>query len=180
VNPALLREVRLVATDVDGVLTRGTVALDAEGRRMAFFSARDGMGVTLALRAGLEVALVSGARSVAVDARARELGIRHVRQDVGDKGVALRDLMSALGLPRRAALFIGDDLNDLPAFGAVGLRVAVADAAPELRARADWITSTAGGEGALREVVEAVLRAQERWEALVRDLFDAPAGAGGP
>jgi 3-deoxy-D-manno-octulosonate 8-phosphate phosphatase KdsC-like HAD superfamily phosphatase len=62
----------------------------------------------------------------------------------------------------------------------VGLRVAVADAAPELRARADWITSTAGGEGALREVVEAVLRAQERWEALVRDLFDAPAGAGGP
>jgi 3-deoxy-D-manno-octulosonate 8-phosphate phosphatase (KDO 8-P phosphatase) len=168
-----------VATDVDGVLTPGTVALDAEGRRMGFFSARDGMGVTVALHAGLEVALVSGARSAALRSRARELGIRHVLDGVRDKGAALRGLLSTLGIAPDAALFVGDDLNDLRAFGAVGVRVAVADAAPELRARADWVTERCGGEGALREVVEGVLRSQERWESLVRELFDMPATPGG-
>jgi len=178
VIPAL-RRCRLVATDVDGVLTRGTVALDAEGRRMGFFSARDGMGVTVALHAGLEVALVSGARSTALRARARELGIRHVLDGVRDKRMAVGGLLGMLGIAPEEALFVGDDLNDLQAFAAVGIRVAVADAAPELRARADWVTERRGGEGALREVVEGVLRVQERWESVVHELFDMPAAPGG-
>jgi 3-deoxy-D-manno-octulosonate 8-phosphate phosphatase (KDO 8-P phosphatase) len=167
-----LRPVRLVASDVDGVLTPGTVALDADGRRMGFFSARDGMAVTVALHAGLEVALVSGARSTSLRARAHELGIRHVLDGVSDKGKALRELLAVTAIEPRETLFVGDDLNDLPAFTAAGVRVAVADAAAELRSRADWVTERAGGNGALREVVEAVLRAQARWDTVVRELFD--------
>jgi 3-deoxy-D-manno-octulosonate 8-phosphate phosphatase (KDO 8-P phosphatase) len=174
-----LTGIRLLASDVDGVLTPGTIALDAEGRRLGLFSARDGMGVTLALQAGLEVALVSGADAPAVRARAAELGIRHVRAGVGDKGQALRQLCSELGVPSSAALFVGDDLNDLPAFRAVGVRVAVADAVPEVRGRADWVTAARGGAGAFREIVETVLRAQGLYARTVAALFgtDSPGGS---
>jgi 3-deoxy-D-manno-octulosonate 8-phosphate phosphatase (KDO 8-P phosphatase) len=171
-----LRPVRLLCCDVDGVLTRGNIPLDAEGRRGAEFSVRDGMGATLGLAGGLDIALVSGATSTAVRARAVELRIRHVLDGVADKGVAVRELLARLGTPRQAALFMGDDLNDLAGFAAVGVRVAVADAVPELRARADWVTERRGGEGALREVVEGVLRAQGRWEQLVSELFETPGG----
>jgi 3-deoxy-D-manno-octulosonate 8-phosphate phosphatase (KDO 8-P phosphatase) len=173
VNGAL-EGVQLLVSDVDGVLTAGTIVLDADGRRMAVFSARDGMGVTIAHHAGLEVALVSGASSAALAARAAELGIRHVVTSVADKGAALRALLARTGIPPASALYLGDDLNDLPAFRAVGVRVAVADAAPDVRARADWVTAARGGEGAFREVVERVLRAQGRWSAVVESLFGAP------
>jgi YrbI family 3-deoxy-D-manno-octulosonate 8-phosphate phosphatase len=171
--------IRLLASDVDGVLTPGMIALDAEGRRLAFFSARDGMGVTLALRAGLEVALVSGADAPALRARAAELGIRHLYVGVTDKGAALRELYAATGLGPEQTLFVGDDLNDLPAFRAVGVRVAVADAVPELRAQADWVTEKGGGAGAFREVVDSVLRAQGRYAAIVTSLFGTTSGQGG-
>jgi 3-deoxy-D-manno-octulosonate 8-phosphate phosphatase (KDO 8-P phosphatase) len=137
------------------------------------------MAVTVALAAGLEVALVSGAVSQAVRARAADLGIRHVRDGVPDKSAAVRALCRELGVAQEATLFIGDDLNDLAAFAAAGVRVAVADAAPELVACADWVTEHRGGEGAFREVVEAVLRAQGRWDAVVRERFGALAAREG-
>ena len=174
-----LAGIRLLASDVDGVLTPGTILLDAEGKRLALFSARDGMGVTLALHAGLEVALVSGADAPAVRARAAELGIRHLCAGVSDKGAALAQLCVRTGVEPAAVLFLGDDLNDLPAFRAVGVRVAVADAAPELRAHADWVTCHRGGAGAFREVVDAVLRAQGRYAATVTSLFGVTPGPGG-
>jgi 3-deoxy-D-manno-octulosonate 8-phosphate phosphatase (KDO 8-P phosphatase) len=168
---AALTGVRLVVTDVDGVLTTGVVPFDAAGGRMGFFSARDGMGVTLALHAGLHVAIVTGARSAALRTRAAELGVRHVHEGAADKGAAVRALQHALGCPRAATLYVGDDVNDLPAFAAAGVRVAVADAALEVRAAADWVTVAAGGHGALREIVDAVLRAQGAWERVVGELF---------
>jgi 3-deoxy-D-manno-octulosonate 8-phosphate phosphatase (KDO 8-P phosphatase) len=173
-----LHQIRLLASDVDGVLTRGTIALDAAGNRLVLFSARDGMGVTLALRAGLEVALVSGADAPALRARAAELGIRHLCVGVADKGAAMRALCAATGLAAAQTLFVGDDLNDLPAFRAAGVRVAVADAVPELQAQADWVTSKSGGMGAFREIVDAVLRAQGRYATVVEALFGATAGQG--
>jgi YrbI family 3-deoxy-D-manno-octulosonate 8-phosphate phosphatase len=168
---AALAGVRLLVTDVDGVLTTGVVPYDASGGRMGFFSARDGMGVTLALRAGLEFGIVSGARSTALRTRAAELGVRHVRDGAADKGAAVAALQRELGCRRDATLYVGDDLNDLPAFAVAGVRVAVADAAVEVRAAADWVTRAAGGRGALREIVDAVLRAQGAWERVVTELF---------
>lgn len=176
---ASLAGIRLLVSDVDGVLTRGTIALDSEGRRLVFFAARDGMGVTLALAAGLEVAIVSGADSPALRARAADLGIRHLSTGVGDKGAALVELSRRTRVGAAELLYLGDDLNDLPAFRAAGVRVAVADAVPELRARADWVTRARGGEGAFREVVDAVLRAQGRHAATVAALFGGAEGEGG-
>ncbi len=173
-----LGELRLLATDVDGVLTSGAILLDAGGQRLVQFSARDGMGVMLALRAGLEVALVSGADSGALRARAGELGIRHVLSGLADKGAGLAELCARLRLRPEETLFVGDDLNDLAAFRVAGTRVAVADAVPELRAHADWVTECRGGAGAFREVVDAVLRAQGCYAATVAALLGPPAGPG--
>lgn len=166
-----LRDIRLVITDVDGVLTSGLIAMDAEGRRMGFFSARDGMGATLALQAGLQVAILSGARSEALRARANDLGVRFVREGETDKAAGVRALCAAAGCEPREAAYLGDDLNDIPAFRVAGIAVAVADAVPELRAMADWVTSAPGGAGAFREVVDTVLRAQGTWERAVTGLF---------
>ena len=174
-----LERIRLVASDVDGVLTNGVVPYDAGGARMGFFSARDGMAVTLCVQAGIEFAIVSGARSQALRARAGELGVRHVREGIRDKGACVATLLQDLGIAPAASLYIGDDVNDLAAFARVGVRVAVADAALEVRAAADWVTRAAGGQGAVREVVDAVLRAQGIWDRVVGELFGplgAPAG----
>jgi 3-deoxy-D-manno-octulosonate 8-phosphate phosphatase (KDO 8-P phosphatase) len=173
-----LRSIRLLVSDADGVLTDGTVALDADGRRLGLFSVRDGMGVTLARHAGLEVAVVSGAVFPALRARAAELGIRHLYDGVARKDETVRALLQRLGLRREEALMIGDDLNDLPAFREVGVAVAVADAAAEVRRAAACVTLQPGGHGAVREVVEWVLRAQGRWERVLHELFGVPLPAG--
>jgi 3-deoxy-D-manno-octulosonate 8-phosphate phosphatase (KDO 8-P phosphatase) len=173
-----LCRIRLLVCDADGVLTDGTVGLDAEGRRFAMYSVRDGMGVYVALRAGLEVAVLSGAASPALRARVAELGIRHLYEGVSHKDRAVRELLQATGTRREEALMIGDDLNDLPAFREVGLAVAVADAADEVRRAAAHITERGGGRGAVREVVELVLRAQGRWESVLRQLFGAAPASG--
>ncbi len=172
-----LQRVRLVVTDVDGVLTSGVIPIDAEGRRMGFFSARDGMGVALARAAGLDIAVLSGAVSGALRGRAAELGIRHVYEGARDKALGIDMILRDTGHSRAETLYVGDDLNDLPAFRSVGVAVAVADAVPELRARAHWVTRAAGGAGALREIIDAVLRSQGTWERTVEALFGA-SGAG--
>lgn len=169
-----LVRLRLVVSDVDGVLTDGRIVLDAEGRRQGVFSARDGMGVQLARAAGLEIALVSGARSQAVAVRARELGIERVYQDEARKDHRIGALLAEMQLDAAEAAMLGDDLNDLPAFRCVGTAFAVADAAPEVLAAADHVTRAAGGGGALREVVERILRAQGRWERCVSELYGVP------
>jgi 3-deoxy-D-manno-octulosonate 8-phosphate phosphatase (KDO 8-P phosphatase) len=175
-----LRAVRLVITDVDGVLTSGLIPMDGAGRRMGFFSARDGMGATLAHQAGLHVAILSGARSEALRARAQDLGIRWVREGESDKASGVRALCVAAGCDPQECLYLGDDLNDIPAFRTAGVAVAVADAVPELRALAHWVTHATGGAGAFREVVDTVLRAQGTWERTVTELFGPAAGAREP
>lgn len=174
---ARLRAIRLLAMDVDGVLTEGGIAWgqDSEGRLFEFkvFCVKDGLGLHLVREAGLEVAWFSGRASAAVERRAAELHVRHLHQRVRDKGQALRTLAAELQLDRSEVLYIGDDLNDLPAFEAAGVTVAVANAAASLRERADWVTQQLGGRGAVREVVEAVLRAQGRWDGAVRSFLDS-------
>jgi len=167
-----LLPIRLLAMDVDGVLTDGSLTW-AHGTggepslELKRFDARDGLGIAVAGCIGLEVAWVTGRRSTIVERRARELGVRELHQGARSKGRVLKSLLERRGLEPAAVAYIGDDLNDLPAFPVVGLRIAVADAAPELAAAADWVTGRPGGAGAVREVIEGLLRAQERWDAAV-------------
>jgi 3-deoxy-D-manno-octulosonate 8-phosphate phosphatase (KDO 8-P phosphatase) len=131
------------------------------------FDARDGLGIAVALCGGLEIAWITGRRSTIVENRARELGVRELHQGARSKGRVLEALLARRELPASAVAYVGDDLNDLPAFRVAGLRIAVADAAAELITAADWVTERPGGAGAVREVIEKVLRAQDRWEMAV-------------
>ncbi len=175
-----LAAVRLIAMDVDGVLTDGRITwscIDLSGQETLFesksFSARDGLGMGLARAAGLELAWITGRRSAIVEKRAAELGGVHLFQGVRDKSAILGLLMDRLGLAPEQVLYIGDDLNDLPAFGAAGVRVAPSDGAEEVRLQADWVTAAAGGEGVAREVIEAALFAQECAESAAAAFLDA-------
>jgi 3-deoxy-D-manno-octulosonate 8-phosphate phosphatase (KDO 8-P phosphatase) len=171
--------VRLLCLDVDGVLTEGAVVLDAEGRETKAFSVRDGLGLVLWQRLGGQVAVLTGRSSAAVDRRMQELGVRHVRQGCTDKSRDLRAVADECGVPVEQVAFVGDDLPDLPAFRVCGYPVAVQDAAPEVRAAAAFVTAAPGGKGAVREVVEHLLRAQDRWNDALA-MFDAAPTAGSP
>ncbi|NLC57617.1 MAG: HAD-IIIA family hydrolase [Armatimonadetes bacterium] len=159
--------IRLLAMDVDGVLTDGVLYLGRSGEELKAFHVHDGLGLALARGAGLQVAFVTGRSSEAVRRRAGELGVEHLLEGVRHKGEALRDLARRLELPREAVAFVGDDLNDLPAFAACGLPIAVADAPARVRAAAAWVTQARGGRGAVREVVEGILAVQGRLDDAV-------------
>jgi len=158
-------DIRLIAMDCDGVLTDGAIIFTEGGDEIKAFDVADGLGIMMALRAGLQVAVLSGRRSEALARRAQELGIRECHQGLSNKAKALQMLAARLHLETSRIAYIGDDLNDLPAFSVAGARVAVANAAPEIKAQAHYTTARSGGHGAVREAIEAILKAQGRWEA---------------
>jgi 3-deoxy-D-manno-octulosonate 8-phosphate phosphatase (KDO 8-P phosphatase) len=161
------RRVRLLATDVDGVLTDGRMVQSERGDEMKSFHSRDGMAVALAKRGGLRTAFVTGEKSAVVQARADKLGVDAVVLGARRKGEVLEDLCAKFDLPLDASAYIGDDLLDVPALQRAGLAIAVADAAPEVIAVAHIVTRARGGQGAMRECVELILRAQGAWTATV-------------
>ncbi len=163
-----LRAIRMLVCDVDGVLTDGGLHYDEDGRVVKRFDVRDGLAVRMLHRAGITVALLSGGRSGAIEQRARHLGIEHCRTGVGDKQVGLEQLRQELEMPRQATAFLGDDLNDLAVRPACGLLVAPADAAQGLHRQADWVLRRRGGDGALRELTEALLASRGELAALHR------------
>ncbi len=154
--------VRLLVLDVDGVLTDGRLYFGPAGEALKVFHVRDGHGLKAVAAAGIVLAIVSGRRSRAVTARARELGIGHVRQGVKDKLAELDRLCAKLGLQRRQCACIGDDTPDVPLMRAVGLAFAVHDAHPEARAAADVVTRLPGGRGAVREACDWLLAGMPR------------------
>ena len=154
------RGIRLLVLDVDGVLTDGRIYMGPDGESLKVFHVRDGAGVVAAVRAGIAVAIISGRESVAVRRRAAELGIRHVRQGVEDKAIALAELQRELGVTAAETACVGDDTPDLPMLAGSGLAVAVADAHPALAARVHWTTGAAGGRGAVREVCDLLVNAR--------------------
>jgi 3-deoxy-D-manno-octulosonate 8-phosphate phosphatase (KDO 8-P phosphatase) len=153
------KRIRLLVLDVDGVLTDGRLFLSASGEELKVFHVRDGSGLVAVQRAGIAVAIISGRDSPAVSRRAGELGVRHVRQGVEDKAAALRALSRDLGVTPEEIACVGDDTPDLPMLRLAGLAVAVADAHPALRPEVHWITTAAGGHGAVREVCDLLLSA---------------------
>jgi 3-deoxy-D-manno-octulosonate 8-phosphate phosphatase (KDO 8-P phosphatase) len=157
------RRVRLLVMDVDGVLTDGRMILSERGDELKAFHARDGIGLALAKRAGLRTAMVTGEASPIAKARGAKLGVDAVVLAARRKGETLEALRAELALPADAVAYIGDDLLDIPAMQKAGLALAVADAAAPVKAVAHVVTRAAGGQGAVRECVELILRAQRVW-----------------
>src|SRR5512140_2422445 len=164
---ARCRALKLLLADVDGVMTDGTVLLLPDGREAKAFHIRDGLAIVLAQRAGLRTGVLSGRASEAVTRRAGELGMAIVRQGVRDKGSELRSILQAESLRPEEVAYIGDDVNDLSVLTEVGLSAAPADAPLEVRLQALMVTEARGGQGCLREFIEAILRARGQWEQAV-------------
>jgi len=152
-----LSKISLVAFDVDGVFTDGQILIAADGSESKSFSVRDGFGVKRLLKAGIQVAIISGRDAMAVNCRMRELGVQHVFQGCKDKLSVLDGLLSELQLGRDRVAYVGDDVPDLEVMQAVGLSIAVADAAPELLTAAKHVTRARGGRGAVREVCDMLV-----------------------
>ena len=167
------RRVRLLSCDVDGVLTDGRIYLDDAGRESKAFSALDGVGIHLLADAGIVVAWITGSGASTVAHRARQLGVRHVIQDAGDKLAAWNALTRELRFDAAQCAHIGDDLPDVPVLAACGLAATVPHAPAAVRTLAHYITSRDGGFGAVRELAELILTAQGR-------LKDAGAGGRAP
>jgi len=164
-----LAKIRLLALDVDGVMTDGSIIIGQEGELCKHFDARDGMGISLALRHGIQVALITGRHSEIVLHRAMELGISSVYENVIYKGKTLEQASKELDVPLAETAFMGDDLNDLPAFGRAAVTFAPADAAPEVRQRAMLVSEHNGGRGAVRDVIERILKAKGLWDQIVKE-----------
>jgi 3-deoxy-D-manno-octulosonate 8-phosphate phosphatase (KDO 8-P phosphatase) len=160
--------IRLIVSDVDGVLTDGGIVFDNEGIEIKRFHVRDGMGIRLWQKAGYRFGLITHRSSNIVKMRVAELGIEIIRQGIDNKLAAMRQILDELRLAPAQACYIGDDLPDLSVVRAVGLGVAVADACAELRQSAHYVTVVPGGAGAVRETIELILKAQGRWEDMIQ------------
>lgn len=160
--------VQLLLSDVDGVLTDGLVTIDNQGVESKQFHIRDGQGVRLWQHAGGQFGIVTGRSSQVVKLRAAELDIEILRQGVKDKWPVVQEICEQTGIPPQSVCYVGDDLPDLAPISQVGLGVAVADAAEEVRQAADFVTNATGGQGAIREIVELMLKNSSRWDAAFR------------
>lgn len=159
--------IKLLLMDCDGVLTDGRVWIFENGEEQKGFHTRDGLGIDLLHRAGLRSGIISGRTSAAVQKRADGLGMSFVIQGCEDKQKAFAEILDQAGVENLEVAYIGDDLNDLPLMLLSGLGVAVADAAPGTREHAHYVTNAAGGFGAVREVIELILKSQDRWDDLI-------------
>jgi 3-deoxy-D-manno-octulosonate 8-phosphate phosphatase (KDO 8-P phosphatase) len=159
--------IKLLLMDCDGVLTDGRLWLTEEGNDQKSFNTRDGLGLSLLHREGLRSGIISGRNSRAVTRRAQELGIEFVRQGDPDKIEAFQQILQQAGVDENEVAFIGDDLNDIPIMQRAELAVAVADAAVETLSVAHYVTQARGGQGAVREVIELILKSQGRWSDLI-------------
>jgi 3-deoxy-D-manno-octulosonate 8-phosphate phosphatase (KDO 8-P phosphatase) len=163
------KRIKLLIMDVDGVLTDGRIVLDDRGRELKFFDVKDGQGIVLAHRAGLITAIISGRNSGVVYKRAKELGIKIIRQNSIDKIKSYESILKKTGLKDEDVAFIGDDIIDIPLLNRVGLSIAVADAVGYVIDAADLVTKKKGGRGAVREAIEFILDAKGLWKKICRE-----------
>lgn len=152
-----LREIKMLILDVDGVLTRGEIVWDSEGRELKLFNSLDGMGLRLLYERGIKIVIITARRSLPTELRLRDLGFGEIYQEVKDKLSLAKELAERYGVSPQEICFIGDDINDLPLLLWVGFPVAVKNAVKEVKRVAKYITSLEGGRGAVREVAELIL-----------------------
>lgn len=172
---SLLARVRLLALDVDGTLTDGSVTFSDAGHELKTFHIHDGLGIVMASLVGLQIAWITGRTSPIVERRARELGVSHLKQGVRDKASVLAELAMRLGVEPDAVAYMGDDWNDLPAFETAGVRIAPANADRELLKVAHYVTPRSGGQGAVRDAITAILQARNEYE-IARTLYRVSLG----
>jgi 3-deoxy-D-manno-octulosonate 8-phosphate phosphatase (KDO 8-P phosphatase) len=171
---ARAKAITLLLSDVDGVLTDGRLEFDDQGGEHKQYHIRDGLGIKLWQKAGHRFGIVTGRTSATVARRAAELGVQIVRQGAEDKLAAVKELIQELNVPADQIAYVGDDLPDLPAIKFVGLGIAVADASADVRDAALWITKAGGGHGAVRELIETILKAQGHWGDLLSAYDGGP------
>lgn len=164
------QRIKLLLMDCDGVLTDGRLWLMSDGDEQKAFHARDGQGISLLHHAGLHTGIITGRQSSAVDRRAQDLKMSYVRQYAKDKIKALEEILAEAGVAKNECAYIGDDVADIPVMHRVELAVAVSDAVAEAKQAAHYITTLKGGQGAVREVCDLILKAQGRWEVMQRFL----------
>ncbi len=162
--------VTLLVLDVDGVLTDGSILMDEHGGQIRAFHITDGLGITMWRAMGRKAAILTSKRSVGIEARARMLGIEMIEQGAEDKLPGLERILRTAGTPAEQTAYVGDDLLDLVALRRVGYPIAVANAAPEVKAAAQYVTTRPGGQGAVREAVEHLLKREEQWSAALRAI----------
>lgn len=164
----VLEKIDLMVLDVDGVLTDGRVILDAEGRETKVFHVLDGAGIKYWRRVGKQVAIISGRESKAVLHRATELGIAIVKQAAKEKLPVYQSILSEMNLPEDKVAVMGDDLTDLPLLRRCGFSIAPANAVEQVRDSVDLITRATGGNGAVREAIEYILKTTGLWKSILR------------
>jgi 3-deoxy-D-manno-octulosonate 8-phosphate phosphatase (KDO 8-P phosphatase) len=160
-----LEQVKLLIFDLDGVLTNGKILVMPNGEWIREMDIKDGYALQFAVKAGLKVAVITGSSSFPVKERLAKLGIELFFENTPQKSLIIKRLLSDLNIDKSAALFMGDDLPDLDAFEAVGIKSCPADAAPELLQLADYISPKLGGNGCARDIIEKTLRTQGKWNA---------------
>ena len=165
--------IKLVAFDIDGVMTDGGLHYTDDGHELKTFNVQDGLGVVLLRRSGIKVAITTGRTSNVVSCRAKDLGVEHVFHGVGDKGAVSGQLLEQLGLQWSELAFMGDDLIDLPAMTRCGLAIAPANARQIVKERAHMVTEAGGGKGAVREAIEFILAAQGKLDAAFAPYLEA-------
>ncbi|MCE5341666.1 MAG: HAD hydrolase family protein [Planctomycetaceae bacterium] len=166
-NKTDLKQIKLLAMDVDGVLTDGTITICSDGSESKSFHLLDGHGIKMWQRAGLKTAMISGRQSAVTQKRAEELKIEYVYQPCQQKLLCFEKLLADTGLEAKNIAYIGDDLLDIPIVKRAGFGVAVANGVDELKSYAHYITSRTGGSGAVREVIEYILKNTGQWDALM-------------
>jgi YrbI family 3-deoxy-D-manno-octulosonate 8-phosphate phosphatase len=163
--------IKMILSDVDGVMTNGLITYDNAGVEVKSFHVRDGQGIKLWMEAGLQFGILTARNSNIVKIRAAELGVSILRQGFSEKLPAAIDVFKAEQIDPAHVCYIGDDLPDIPVMHHVGLSVAVADAASEVKSAATWTLQTHGGHGALRELIERLLKAKGMWDDLIPTKF---------
>ncbi|WP_319380038.1 HAD hydrolase family protein [Thiomicrorhabdus sp.] len=158
------RKIKLLILDIDGVMTDNKLIYSDQGIELKAFYTRDGHGMVMLQKSGVEIGIITGRKSPLIDKRMRDLKVKHVYQGVPDKLPSFQDLVSRLGLELDEIAYIGDDILDLPILMRVGLSVTPADGDPEVKSRVDHISAFSGGNGCVREMCELLMKSQETWQ----------------
>ncbi len=164
-----IKKIKLIILDVDGILTPGKIVIDSKGEEIKYFNVQDGFGLVLFRKAGFKTAILSARSSKAVSARARDLKIDKVCQDAYPKGDVYRKILKHFNLKNENVCFMGDDLPDLAVLKQVGFAVTVPNGSECLTKHVDYLTKNKGGHGAVREVVELILKTQNKWKAILEE-----------